>query len=110
MKRDLLGRSVDTDRIRGSLFDIGPFPLYFPRGTSKISGEVVEVKSEILQLLDKYKGVSEGICTREKIVTEKGYEAWIYQLERSYIQEAMGPTGKWQDPLEAGSFPRLMTA
>ncbi len=80
------------DRIRGRLFDIGPYPAAVEVGSAPnwFCGYVIEVdEREMLGELDAYEGVAERLYRRIRTVTETGAEAWVYEYARPVPSDAV---------------------
>ena len=86
------------DRVRGLLYDLGPFPAAVKVGASEnwFQGYVLEIdESELVGDLDAYEEVDKGHYRRIRTVTEAGFEVWIYEYARSIPATAVGPIECW---------------
>jgi gamma-glutamylcyclotransferase (GGCT)/AIG2-like uncharacterized protein YtfP len=91
----LQGRAefIDEDRIEGSLYNMGAFPGFQASGSGMVQGEVWEVTDDKLPtMLDSYEGYPH-LYTRERVRTEKGYNAWVYIINNP--SEALIEEGVW---------------
>ena len=91
-----------ADRVRGRLFDLGPYPaLVDPDdpGAGWVEGYVREVdRIELARDLDPYEGVDEGLYRRVALTTEAGRHAWVYVYARPLPVRAVGPLTRWVGP------------
>ena len=76
----------EADAVRGRLFDLGPYPglvdLDDP-GAHWVDGYVRPVdRGELIDRLDPYEGVDEGLYRREATTTRAGRPGWIYVYAR----------------------------
>ncbi len=88
------------DAVRGRLYDLGPYPglvdLDDP-GASWVEGYVRPVTDgELVDRLDPYEGVEEGLYRRDMTITRAGRPAWIYTYARPLPATARGPIGRWR--------------
>lgn len=90
-----------ADRVRGVLYDLGPYPAAVAVGTadSWIDGELVEMELDELAELDKFEGTAEGIYERKMITTESGASAWVYEYLQP-IPPSCEPLKRWNGPDE----------
>ena len=79
------GRVIGPDKIEGELYDLNAFPGFI-QGEGKVVGELVEIPTEMLSLLDRYEGVEGGLYRRIRVMTESGQEAWVYELTGVPVQ------------------------
>jgi gamma-glutamylcyclotransferase (GGCT)/AIG2-like uncharacterized protein YtfP len=80
----LQGRAdfIDDDRIEGSLYNLGSYPGYRREGTDMVVGEVWEIADKKLPtMLDNLEGYP-NYYSRVKVTTEKGYNCWVYVIEK----------------------------
>src|SRR5438874_1983805 len=88
-----------ADSVRGRLFDLGPYPGLVDLGDPAggwVDGFVRPVEeSELLDRLDPYEGVSEGLYRRSVAVTRAGRVAWVYVYARPLPAVARGPLVRW---------------
>jgi gamma-glutamylcyclotransferase (GGCT)/AIG2-like uncharacterized protein YtfP len=88
-------RRAWPDRVRGQLYDLGPYPAAVGTGAPDaptFSGYVLDIATSELTELDQYEGVAEGRYRRVRVHTESGSEVWLYEYAR---------------PLPAGSLPTI---
>jgi gamma-glutamylcyclotransferase (GGCT)/AIG2-like uncharacterized protein YtfP len=88
-----------TDRVRGRLFDLGPYPALVDWAdplAGWVDGHVRTVSlSELEEQLDPYEGVSEGLFARLALPTEKGRLVWVYVYPHPLPPGARGPLARW---------------
>lgn len=83
-----VGKRVASDRAQGFMFDLGGCPgCLFMDGENQIVGEVLEIETKYLPLLDKYEGVSNGLYSRIEIKTEEGHECFTYQINPQMVEQ-----------------------
>jgi gamma-glutamylcyclotransferase (GGCT)/AIG2-like uncharacterized protein YtfP len=94
-----LGKPVGPDRIRGRLYDLGGAPGYYPapdQPEAWVVGELIEVEDHTFGFLDHYEGVDRGLYSREKVTTENGYQACVYQINKDFtIGTPLITSGDW---------------
>ena len=86
------------DRLRGLLYDLGPFPAAVKIDASEqwLYGFVLEIaESELVGDLDAYEEVDKGLYRRIRTVTEAGFEVWVYEYARPLPPTAVGPIECW---------------
>ncbi len=88
------------DAVRGRLYDLGPYPglvdLEDP-GSPWVEGYVRMVSdAELINRLDPYEGVDEGLYRRDMTITRAGRLAWVYTYARPLPATARGPIGRWR--------------
>lgn len=90
-------RRAWPDRVRGELFDLGPYPAAVRIGAAEGSfcGHVIEIDASELAELDTFEGVGEGLYRRVRATTEAGQSVWIYQYARPLPADARGPVERW---------------
>lgn len=90
-------RGAWPDRVRGLLYDLGPYPaaVQIGRIEEEFCGWVLDLSEGELKRLDAYEGVSEGLYRRMRTVTAGGRTVWIYEYARELPQQARGPLEKW---------------
>ena len=97
-----------ADRVRGRLFDLGPYPaLIDPEEPDAgwVEGYVRSIDpGELLRRLDAYEGVEEGLYRRLIVTTQGGREAWVYVYARPLPSTARGPMDRWDGPRVADRF------
>jgi gamma-glutamylcyclotransferase (GGCT)/AIG2-like uncharacterized protein YtfP len=95
-----------ADRVRGRLYDLGPYPALVDAGDAGagwVEGFVRPVGlDELSQRLDRYEGVDEGLYRRIALTTEAGRSVWVYVYARPLPDAARGPLPRWRP----GSFAR----
>ena len=88
-----------ADRVRGRLFDLGPYPALIDLddpGAGWVEGHVRAVtSSELTGRLDPYEGVDEGLYRRLAAKTRGGRRAWVYVYARPLPPGAVGPLTCW---------------
>jgi gamma-glutamylcyclotransferase (GGCT)/AIG2-like uncharacterized protein YtfP len=98
-----------ADRVRGRLYDLGPYPALFDCGdplASWVEGYVRPVEGdELTGRLDAYEGVDEGLYRRVQATTEAGRLVWVYVYARPLPAGARGPLVQWQRPFRGPSEP-----
>jgi gamma-glutamylcyclotransferase (GGCT)/AIG2-like uncharacterized protein YtfP len=87
------------DRVRGRLFDLGRYPglvdLDDPTA-GWVEGFVGLVDPDVLvNELDPYEGVDQGLYVRVRTETESGTRVWIYVYSRPLPRHARGPLTRW---------------
>jgi len=91
-----------ADAVRGRMFDLGPYPaLVDPSEPSAgwVEGFVRPVDArELLERLDPYEGVGEGLYRRVASETRAGRLAWVYVYARALPRGARGPLTRWCGP------------
>jgi gamma-glutamylcyclotransferase (GGCT)/AIG2-like uncharacterized protein YtfP len=91
-----------ADRVRGRLYDLGPYPALCDCGdlsASWIQGYVRPVElTELTGRLDPYEGVDEGLYHRVAATTEAGRRVWVYVYARPLPPTARGPLCRWERP------------
>jgi len=102
-----IGFKLQSDRVRGCLFDLGAFPGYYPFEVQdsegnpielSVLGEVIAVEPRLLPLLDRYEGIDRGLYSREKVTTESGLLCYIYQCHPGLARSGnLVMTGDWFD-------------
>jgi len=97
-----------ADRVRGRLYDLGPYPALFDCGDVQanwVEGYVRSVDpDELSQRLDPYEGVDEGLYRRVAATTEAGRLVWVYVYARPLPSSARGPLARWQRPRSDGGL------
>jgi gamma-glutamylcyclotransferase (GGCT)/AIG2-like uncharacterized protein YtfP len=88
-----------ADRVRGRLYDLGPYPALLDCGdahASWVEGHVRSVNpGELSERLDPYEGVDEGLYRRVAATTEAGRLVWVYEYARPLPPTARGPLTRW---------------
>jgi indolepyruvate decarboxylase len=91
-----------ADRVRGRLFDLGPYPALVDLddpAAGWVEGRVRPVGlDELVGALDPYEGVDEGLYRRERATTEAGRLVWVYVYARPLPRGARGPIARWGRP------------
>src|SRR4051794_12291290 len=91
-----------ADRVRGRLFDLGPYPALIDCGDTAagwVEGYVRPVGlDELIGRLDPYEGVDEGLYHRAAATTEAGRRVWVYVYTRPLPPGARGPLARWERP------------
>jgi gamma-glutamylcyclotransferase (GGCT)/AIG2-like uncharacterized protein YtfP len=89
-----------ADRVRGRLFDLGPYPALVDWDDPEagwIDGYVRRVdRRELEERLDPYEGVAEGLYRRLPVMTAAGRLAWVYVYPHPLPQGARGPLERWR--------------
>ena len=100
-----------ADRVRGRLFDLGPYPALVSHDDAEagwVEGYVRPVGTdELVGWLDPYEGVGEGLYRRVAVTTEAGRRAWVYVNNLPLPTVARGPLARWEgrrraDPVDPG--------
>jgi gamma-glutamylcyclotransferase (GGCT)/AIG2-like uncharacterized protein YtfP len=90
------------DRIRGRLYDLGPYPALLDCGDPEadwVDGYVRPVGPiELIELLDPYEGVDQGLYRRVAATTEAGHLVWVYVYARPLPMNVRGPLARWKRP------------
>ena len=91
------------DRVRGRLFDLGPFPglvdLDDPTA-GWVHGYVRPVDpAELEGPLDEFEDVAKGLYRRVETATEAGRRVWVYVYARPVPPGARGPLDHWDGPV-----------
>jgi gamma-glutamylcyclotransferase (GGCT)/AIG2-like uncharacterized protein YtfP len=84
--------------VRGQLLDLGCYPAAVSVGSveSWFCGYVLEIdESELIQQLDPFEQVAEGLYRRTRTKTERGFDVWIYEYARPLPPDAKGPLEQW---------------
>jgi len=88
-----------ADRVRGRLYDLGPYPALVDLGdpaAGLVRGFVRAVGSaELDGPLDQYEGVAEGLYSRKRARTAAGRLVWVYVYGRPLPPGAVGPIDRW---------------
>ena len=94
------GHDWHPDAVRGRLFDLGLYPVLVDGddpGAGWVEGHVRPVDSvELLEVLDPYEGVGEGLFQRELLRTRSGQEVWVYVYPHPVPERAFGPLPRWE--------------
>jgi gamma-glutamylcyclotransferase (GGCT)/AIG2-like uncharacterized protein YtfP len=79
------------DRVRGLLYDLGPYPAAVCVGSSDrwFGGHVLEIDERELEQLDAYEGVAEQLYRRTRTATESGLQVWVYEYARPLPSDAV---------------------
>lgn len=90
------------DAVRGLLFDLGTYPALIDCGAAGagwVEGHVRPVtERELIERLDPYEGVDEGLYKRVTTTTRAGRSAWVYVYLRPLPAHARGPLSRWPGP------------
>jgi len=96
---ELEGFGWKPAKIRGRLFDLGPFPALVDGNDPEapwVFGFVRKVRPEELEtIFDPYEGTAEGLFRREPTWTSRGVPCWVYVYNRRLPADARGPMAKW---------------
>lgn len=96
------------DAVRGRLYDLGAYPIlvdWDDPSAGWVEGHVRPVdRSELIDALDPYEGVDEGLFQRLVLTTRAGLRAWVYVYPRPRPQYARGPLVRWDT---SGPTPHL---
>ncbi len=90
----------EPDAVRGSLFDLGPFPALV--GLDDPGGGWVEgyvrrgLSAELIDRLDAYEGTDEGLYRRVETITRSQQRVWVYVYDRPLPRDARGPLTRWE--------------
>ena len=89
----------EPDAVRGRLYDLGPYPGLVDLDdpvAPLVEGFVRPVdEAELVDRLDPYEGVDEGLYRREATTTRAGRHVWIYVYARPLPAVAVGPLDRW---------------
>ena len=100
-----------ADAVRGRLYDLGHYPAIVNLDdptASWVEGFVRTVEAvELIEQLDPYEAVHEGLYRREATTTRGGRHVWIYVYARSLPDRARGPIAHWERPAHGYSAPSL---
>jgi len=92
-------RRVREATIRGTLYDLGPYPAAVLRGLGEIHGEIWAGPLESLGPLDRYEGVGEGLFSRVRLELADG-PCWTYtagpRLEPLLLPSRRVHSGRWE--------------
>jgi gamma-glutamylcyclotransferase (GGCT)/AIG2-like uncharacterized protein YtfP len=103
-------RMVGTGSVAGTLYDLGDYPALVLDGRGPVEGEVWRCPADVLDRLDEYEGVPDGLYLRAAVVVD-GTECWTYvagPLLRSRLTpERRIRSGRW--PPDAGDVGRSGT-
>ena len=95
-----------ADRVRGRLYDLGPYPALIDCGDRTagwVEGYVRPAEPvELSGRLDTYEGVGEGLYRRVMATTEAGRLVWVYVYARPLPPGSRGPLDRW---VRARPFP-----
>jgi gamma-glutamylcyclotransferase (GGCT)/AIG2-like uncharacterized protein YtfP len=90
----------EPDAVRGRLYDLGPYPALVDLddpGASWVEGCVRPITDhELINRLDPYEGVVEGLYRRDVTITRAGRPAWIYTYAPPLPAAARGPIEYWR--------------
>jgi gamma-glutamylcyclotransferase (GGCT)/AIG2-like uncharacterized protein YtfP len=90
------------DAVLGRLFDLGPYPALVDLdapGTDWVEGHMRTVtERELLERLDPYEGVDQGLFERRLAILRSGRRAWVYVYLPALPQYARGPLARWSGP------------
>jgi gamma-glutamylcyclotransferase (GGCT)/AIG2-like uncharacterized protein YtfP len=102
-----------ADAVRGRLFDLGPYPALVDHGdpgAGWVEGYVRPVDpADLIEWLDPYEGVGEGLYRRVEAVTLGGRRAWVYVYARPLPPTARGPLSRWDGPRAPSPAPQRIT-
>lgn len=89
------------DRVRGQLFDLGPYPaaVQVGQGDAYFEGVVIEIDDSELAELDEFEEVDQGVYARLWTETELGSQVWIYEY-RQPIPPNLKPQPRWPMPAD----------
>jgi gamma-glutamylcyclotransferase (GGCT)/AIG2-like uncharacterized protein YtfP len=89
-----------ADRVRGRLFDLGPYPAlvdWDDPDAGWVEGFVRAVDPrELEERLDPYEGVGEGLYRRVAVPTAGGRWVWVYVYPHPLPSDARGPLVRWR--------------
>ncbi len=88
-----------ADAVRGRLFDLGPYPALIDLDDPEadwVSGHVRQTdERELVERLDPYEGVDEGLFERRETFTRSGRRVWVYVYLPCLPQWARRPLTQW---------------
>lgn len=89
--------TLGPDRVRGRLYDLGPFPagVDLGRGDDWIEGVTLEIDADDLPGLDDFEDTESGEFCRVIVETERGHTAWAYEY-RFPIPTTLAPRTRWR--------------
>ncbi len=91
-----------ADRVRGRLYDLGPYPALVDceePGVGWVDGYVRSIDTDgSLRRLDAYEGVEEGLYRRVAVTTQAGRAVWVYVYARPLPPSVRGPLARWNGP------------
>lgn len=89
---------VGGGAVRGTLYDIGPYPALLLGGESRVEGEVWKCPADTLPRLDRHEGVEEGLFRRVGIRVGD-FACWTYvagpALGPRLTPDARIRSGRW---------------
>jgi gamma-glutamylcyclotransferase (GGCT)/AIG2-like uncharacterized protein YtfP len=98
----LAGLGRTTAMVRGSLWSLpAGYPALCLEGDDRVHGELVDPPSpRLLELLDRYEGVDEGLYRRVRVEVIVGLRpgtawAWVMDAPRLHGGRAI-PEGRWR--------------
>ena len=73
------------DRVRGQLYDLGPYPVAvgLDVGSAWLEGFTLEIDADELGALDEFEDVDSGEFARRVVTTGRGFTAWAYEYRRA---------------------------
>lgn len=95
------------DRVRGLLYDLGAFPaaVKIDAANQWLRGFVLDIAEvELVEDLDSYEDVDQGLYRRIQTITEAGFEAWVYEYARPLPPTAVGPIERWPSTLQVDEY------
>lgn len=91
-----------ADAVRGRLYDLGPYPALVDLDDPDadwVEGHARPVTTrELVERLDPYEGVDEGLYGRVATRTRQGRLVWVYVYLPGLPQYARGPLTHWSGP------------
>jgi len=76
--------------------NLGQFPALVTMETNlQVEGDVVEVSDAILDQLDRYEGVDQGMYRRVTTTTKAGHDVMVYMF--NHIVKSWRPDGGYYD-------------
>ncbi|GAC1475803.1 MAG: hypothetical protein NVSMB9_28960 [Isosphaeraceae bacterium] len=89
----------EPDAVQGTLHDLGSYPALTAVGNPDagwVEGYVRPLEERrVLESLDRYEGVEEGLFQRVSARTREGRRVWVYVYGRRLPLEARGPITRW---------------
>lgn len=94
------GEMLRAAKLRGTLYDLGPYPAALLRGHRLVHGELWTCPAETVRALDAYEGVGNGLFRRVTARDEEGTRCWIWVagpgLEPELTSDLIVQSGRWR--------------
>lgn len=96
---DAVRQGWRPDAVRGRLFDLGPYPALVDLdepSSGWVEGFVRPVElDELMERLDPWEGVDQGLYRRVETTTRGSCRAWVYVYNQPVPTTARGPLVRW---------------